>query len=335
VALPASARDDFGTGAEREQVGSAIHALASNAEQLEEHMRGADDRTRSLSHSAAHDARELARTWDAGRRDRTAFLLRVITENCVACHTRLPYQKDSPVAESFVQGEELAALAPEARAGLQMATRRFDDALATIEAILASPESPALLLGPLTDYLVVSIRVKGDYERPRATLERFAARGDLWPALRAEVEGWIEALPQARERAASSSDPEVAHAMLEEAGLRAIPAEDRSGLVQIVAASGILERFVHSAPPGDERLGRAYFELGIIEARIGRNYWVSEAPFLLETSIRIAPASGFAREAYAILERELLAAYEGSDVEELPAEDAARLAELRALIEGG
>jgi hypothetical protein len=72
----------------------------------------------------------------------------------------------------------------------------------------------------------------------------------------------------------------------------------------------------------------------MLEARIGRNYWLTRAAFLLDESIRIAPDQDFAREALAILERELYAAYEGSDVEKLPEQDKARLAELRALTQG-
>jgi hypothetical protein len=70
----------------------------------------------------------------------------------------------------------------------------------------------------------------------------------------------------------------------------------------------------------------------VSEARIGRNYWVTQAPFFLESSIRLAPGEPFARDAYALLESETERAYEGSSVESLPAEDRARLAELRQLI---
>ena len=62
---------------------------------------------------------------------------------------------------------------------------------------------------------------------------------------------------------------------------------------------------------------------------------MTTAPFFLEESIRIAPAEPFAEEALIVLERELFAAYEGSDIEELPDEVEAHLAELRALIDDG
>ena len=61
---------------------------------------------------------------------------------------------------------------------------------------------------------------------------------------------------------------------------------------------------------------------------------MTTAPFFLEESIRIAPVEPFAANALVVLERELFAAYEGSDIEELPEAEEAHLAELRALIEG-
>ena len=77
---------------------------------------------------------------------------------------------------------------------------------------------------------------------------------------------------------------------------------------------------------------QAFYLLGVTEARIGRNYWVTPAPFLLEKAIRLAPGEPFAAEAFALLERETLQAYEGSDWEDLPPEDAKRLEELGRLV---
>jgi hypothetical protein len=47
----------------------------------------------------------------------------------------------------------------------------------------------------------------------------------------------------------------------------------------------------------------------------------------------LAPAGPFAADAFATLEREIFAAYEGSDIEELPEEDAQVLRALRELVD--
>jgi len=317
----------------RIEVASSIATLSRNSGMLEDHVGGKDAQMQFLAQSITTDTHELQRAYQEERFERAAFLLRNLTENCVVCHTRLSSDKDSPVTQGFIDEAVFDGLELEPRATLQIATRQFDSALDTLERLLASSSSPVTMLGPITDYLVVSLRVKRDYERPIATLERFAARPDLWTQLRAEVETWVEALPSLKARAAG--DPEVASAreLLTEARRMVDFPADRRWLAHLIVASDILQRYIDAHAPPDPRLAEAYYLLGIIEARIGRNYWVTPAPFLLETSIRMSDGEDFAADAFALLEQELLMSYEGSDVEEIPAEERAMLDELEALLD--
>ena len=335
-ALPASAGPDpFGDPAQREEILSALETLSDNATLLEGHSARRDEQERFLARSVARDARDVLREYRAGHEPRAAFLLQQITENCVACHTRLPAPKDSPLARGFLEEPALEDLPLEARARLQVATRRFDEALETLEERIASDVHPALLLGAITDYLVVSIRVKGDYERPLATLAGFAERPDLWTRLRRDVERWIEVLPGLRFRA--SGDPDVAKArtLIDEGRALDAMEGDHASLAHLVVASSVLQRYVASNRRQSRALAEAYYLLGVLEAEIGRSYWVTPAPFLLEQAIRIAPDASFALDAFALLEQELLMSYEGADEEALPAEEVARLRELESLLRSG
>lgn len=335
VALPASVNDDtFRDPTQRTRIAAALDVLARNADLLEAHTRRGEAEMRFLARSVARDAREVRRKFARKRYDRAAFLLRQITENCVACHTRLPSPEDSPLGKGFLQEEDLQDLAAEPRASLQIATRRFDDALDTLEDLLGSTEEhPAMLLGPLTDYLVVNIRVKHDFERPVPTLKRFAERPGVWTRLRSDLEKWIAALPSLRARAQNAPTLATARALLDDGRNLELVAGDSSGLVHFIVASSILEEIIANPSTSRRDRAEAYYLRGLIEARIGRNYWVTPAPFLLETSIRLAPGERFARDAYGLLEREILLDYEGSSEEEIPAEESARLAELKALID--
>jgi len=239
------------------------------------------------------------------------------------------------VAGDFVDEGVLASLPPQPRSTLLIATRQFDKALAALEEVLTDPLThPAIMLGPLTDYLVVAIRVLGDYERPIPVLKAFARRKDLWPSLREDVNEWISALPSLQERAARASTVTSARAIIDEGEALDEYGDGQGSLLHFIVASSILERYIEAHPVRNAELGEAYYLRGILETRIGRNYWVTTAPFFLEESIRIAPAAPSAAEAIIVLEREMLAAYEGSDIEQLPAEEEAHLEELRALIEG-
>jgi hypothetical protein len=333
VALPASV-DPSGFGKDRPEVAASLEILARNAARLQKHVRTQDRQMRFLARLVVRDARNTQRHYEEGRLDRSAFVLRQIAENCVVCHTRLPDPEDSPVAAGFVDQGVLASLPPEPRATLLMATRRFDEALAVLGTLLADPLThPAVVLGPLTDYLVVSIRVKQDFVGPAATLEAFAERDDLWPSLRDDVQAWRHWLPDLAARANGKAGVAEARALVEEGDTADAERDGQRGRLHYVVASGILERFIDRHEKPDADLAEAFYWLGILEARIGRNYWVTPAPFLLEEAIRLAPARPFAADALARLESELFAVYEGSDLEQLPAEDRAQLAELRALIE--
>jgi len=335
VALPASTDSEkFSDPEKRPQISAALEILANNAELLERHVQDRDSQMQFLARSVARDALEVRRSYAEGRYERSAYMLRQITENCVLCHTRLPDLDDSPVAAGFVDSEAMKSLPLEPRATLEIATRRFNEALADLEVLLLDPAThPAMMLGPLTDYLVVSIRVKRDFERPQALLEQFGQRKDLWPSLRQDVAQWVDAIPMLQRHAEAPPSVAAARTIVENAEANDRHGDGQAELLDLVVASGILERFIDEHSTRDESLGEAFFLLGTLEARIGRNYWVTPAPFLLEESIRVAPGADFASRAMEVLERELHAAYEGSDTEQLPEEDARRLLELRALID--
>jgi hypothetical protein len=324
---------DFDDAANRAEVAAALDSLANHAALIEKHPDAQDAQMRFLARSLATDSRDLRRFYTEGRYEPAAYLLHRIAENCVVCHTRLLSEDASPQAERFVEADVLIeASSGETRAQLQMATRRFDDALDTLEDLLASREDPAMLLGPLTDYLVVSIRVKGDYERALSGLRRFAARPDLWERLRLDVDAWIAALPELRGRAWAEPDLATARALMEEGHAMGALTEGHAAIAHFVVASSILQRLVAEADSEDRNLAEAYYLLGVTEARIGRNYWVTAAPFMLETAIRLAPEETFADEAFALLELEMSRSYEGSDFEKLLPEDAQLLQELKRLV---
>ena len=332
--LPASNDPErFSDPANRDELLAAFGALTRQTDALGAHVAGQDLRFSYLARNVAGDAANARRAFEKARYERSAFLLSQITENCIVCHSRLPSPGDSPLAEEFMTPEALVDIALERRSALLIATRRFDSALATLEEIFASEESPALMLGPLTDYLTVSIRVKAEFERPARTLRRFLQREDLWRQLRADVETWIVSLGEVGPLLRGAPTLEGGRQLFDRGVAQDLLPGARAGQVSLIAASALLERYCIKQTAESPQLAEAYFLLGVIEARIGRNYWISEAPYFLETAIRMAPNEPFARDAFALLERELLLVFEGADEEEIPAADRRRLAELEALLE--
>ncbi len=336
VVLPLSVNETkFAAPENRVAIEQALAALADNANALASHARGTDPTRPYLGGSLEHDAREALDRYRAGHFAGAAFQIQQATENCVACHTKLHSPGLSPVAVHFVDRSALAGLPLAERARLEVATRQFDAAVASYEKLLASAKvSPGELLTPLVEYLIVEVRVKGEFERAAKTLARFAKRPDLWRHLRADVEGWIRALRELRPLASSAADLATARDVIARArSLARVPA-DTGPLIHYLVASSVLQRFLATTPPPTNRdAAEAYYLLGLAETHVSDTYWVSQADMYLETAIRLAPREPSALEAYLVLEEETVASYTGSQGEQLPASVAQHLEELRALVD--
>jgi hypothetical protein len=334
VLLPLStSAEDLGAPEHRGAVTRALETLAAQADALGQHAGAGDAGRRYLGRNLAEDARNALDRFREERYDSAAFLVQQATENCIACHTKLESRGDSPLAEQFVDQEALARLSPEERARIQIATRQFDAALATLEGILASPEIHAgAMLDPITDYLIVSIRVKGDLERPVPVLERFAKRPDLWVQLRRDVEQWIRDLRELRPLATAPPDLATARKLIQEAYAPTPFVSDRRGLVRYVVASSVLHRAIAAGGLSPAELGEAWYLLGICELQTADGFWVSQADVYLETAIRTAPKAPSAEQAYALLEAETIETYTGSSGAHVPRGLADHLAELRELV---
>ena len=336
VLLPLSVDDaSFRDPARQAEIRNALDELARRARHVGDHVAGDDRRVQFLARSLSRETQEARQRFDEGRFDSAQFLVQRLTDFCVACHTRLPSPGDSPLASNFMSEAALAALPLTERASIQVATRRFDDALSTYETLFASPVvPPAALLTPLYEYLRVSIRVKNDLERPRPVLRKLAARPDLWSNLRGDVEDWLSALD--RHAGESPGRPSIrsARAKLDEAQRRMRFPTDRRGLVQQLLASAELHRYLerHAGQTGP-KMAEAYYLLGLIEARTHFDYLVSESDFYLETAIRMAPKAPVGRQAFELLEEETVLGWTGSGGDHMPAEIRRHLEELRALVE--
>jgi len=262
------------------------------------------------------------------------FFVQQLPDFCVACHSALPSPMDSPLASDFVSDQELAKLSPDRRAVLQVATRRFDDALVSYESVFKSPVvHPAELLQPLTQYLTISIRVKNDLARPIPVLERLAARPDLWRNLHTDVERWIEALKSYASKPVNKPTLESAREPLDEAARIIRFPTDRQVLVHYLVASSRFHRYLEArSNEADRDMAEAYYWLGLIESRIGGSYWISESDFYLETAIRMAPSDPIAKRAFALFEEEAVLGWTGSSGDNMPPEVRNRIEELRALV---
>jgi len=333
--LPASLDEQrFDAPAQREAILAQLTRLAAAGSQLESHGRARDASFDFFARSLARDTAEIRDRFADGRPEEARFLLHELTQDCVACHSRLPSEHDAALGRRLMSEQSVAALPLDERAQLQFATRQFEAAQTTLEALLASPDRSASdldLSGSLDEYLELGLRVRRDPARPAATLERFAARPDVKQRLRERVQRWVASLRELEGRKRAATPLAEAQALLVIAQDRTRFPAERDALVFDLAASGELHRFVDGQPPGPD-VAIAFLELGRIESRVGRSYWLSQADVYFETSIRMAPGEPSAPVALAELEDFLTSGYTGSGGRQVPADVQQRLAALRELV---
>jgi hypothetical protein len=315
------------------KIRAALLALADAAHGLDGHGRGFDPGGRYLARSLERDARRALEHFEQRRYDSAEFFVGQLAESCIGCHSRLPSPGDAPLARGFAARADVTRMDPLERARLEVATRQFDAALGTLEKVFASQDvAPYELLGPVTDYLTLCVRVVEDPARPVPVLQRLARRPDLWSALRSDVEAWARFLPELAARDLSGDPVEQARELIGEGRQLILFPSDRRALVHYLYASKLLHAYVSKQREPGPELARAYYLLGVAESRIGPNFWISQAEFYLETAVRMSPGTEIGREAYALLEEETLSGYTGSGGLQLPDDVESHLRELRELM---
>lgn len=321
--------------ANRQAIQQALEQLSKNASALDQHTQGWQPSSAVVRRSLVEDSRSALERYQAGQYRASRFSLNLLTENCFGCHSKLPQAKRSVLGKAFVEDPAIRELAPDQQAQLAVVTRQFDKALAIYESMFKSaslkPQEIALR-GAFEDYLKISIRVYGNFDRPLRTFEAMAQRPDLPRFLVSRLRDWIASLEFLRKHAPKGDDLDRARSLIRKAKVEQSYPGSREGLVDLVTASGALQRYLASANPDPAKVVEAYYLLGVAEAFISRSHWLSETEFFLETSIRMDPKAPTAQKAFEFLEEYTLLGYSGSSGTHIPANVRATLDELRDLI---
>jgi len=334
----------------RAAVLESLERLDRAASILERHGREREAGFDELALSLGRDLREARNHYALGDYSEARFFLAGSLQNCVSCHVRLPSARSFSMANELTDQIEIQALDPRERAWLLVTVRRFDEALTVWEALMLDPEISAGQLdatGVLVDYLNVTLRVRMDAARAKRTLAQFEKRGDLPVYLARRVGTWRNALGSLdmNELAASkTASVERGARLAREGGELAQGPYGRDGLIQDLAAASQLVRFLEAERlemqketrnrTATERIdsSRAYYWLGVVEARSLDGFWVNQSERHFEAAIRSDPRGPFAARAYAQLEETQVLGFGGASGEHLPADIWTNLKELRELM---
>lgn len=328
---------DFSDSKNKVLIESNLKAISDQADTLKKHGQNKDAGFAFYSFSLAKDAQDAYRHYKRGRFNEAQYIVRNITENCIACHSRIPSKSDSNLAKgSFMERVEISKLPIEEKALLLVATRQFDTALDTYETMLLDrnfPKGQVVLLNPFLEYLTVAIRVKNEPERARKTLNAMLENQKLPSLVRQDMVNWTKSLSDLK-TVTDTKKPilDQAKAYMDRAKRVMEFPLDRGGVVYYIQASTLLRQFLDENPKDKIKQGEAYYLLGMTELLAGRSYWLSQADVFFEASIRAAPEQAFAKKAYALLEENVMLEYSGSSGTHIPNEVDERLKELRKLL---
>ncbi len=324
----------FQDPAHRQDILEALRVLAQQAGQLETHGQNGPQSFDFLRRSLRQNAQDAGQRYAQGQYQRARFLLQGLTENCFACHSRLPNLQPFDLGKRFLAATPLESLPVRQRIKLEVATRQFDTALTTCEALVRSPGLTAAdiwLTSVFEDYLTLIIRVRNDFPRAITTFEAFLQRPDIPASVRAQLVHWVDALKELGSHGPTTDALSRARALIETGQLRNRFPADQQGLVHFVVASSLLHRSLTAPPTDKSTLAETYYLLGIAESYIARTSWLSETAFFLETAIRLDPTSAVAAKAYDVLNAYILTQYTGSSGLHVPSEVEDHLEELRRL----
>lgn len=326
--------EQFQAPEQRQHIHAALQALAQHADQLDTHGQEVPQSFGFLRRALARSAHDAAERYAQGHYPQARFLLQGLTEHCFACHARLPNPQQFALGERFLAAINVERLPVPQRLKLAVATRQFDTAITMGETLLRSPDITAAdiwLTGVFADYLKLIMRVRHDLPRAVAVLSQFLQRPDVPAALRDQLQSWINALTALQSHSPGGDVLAQARALIETGQRRNRFPADQQGFVHFVVASGLLHRWLTTQPTPTPALAEAYYLLGIAEISISRTSWLSEAPFFLETAIRLAPTSAVAAQAYDVLNTYILTEYTGSQGTRVPLDILEYLDELRRL----
>jgi hypothetical protein len=351
VLIPLSFSEDRWRAREnQEKVLAALARLENAAVVLEQHGRDREEGFDELALNLGRDFYRSLEHYRRGEYEESRFFLAGSLQTCMACHVRLPSDQSFPFATELTDRAELAELDPEERAWLLVTVRRFDEALSIWEGMLADPKiAPAQLDGggALGDYLNVAIRVRGDLARARTALDKFAQRGDLPIYLARRVRDWRSALGELDPKnfgASGKPSFELGEKLAEGTGGSALGPYGRDRFIQDLAAASQLVQWLEQDRLSRKgvtrnltekergRRARAYYWLGVVEARSLDGFWNNLSERHLEAAIRVDPKGPMAEPAYSLLEETQVLGFGGSSGVHLPPDVWTLLKELRELM---
>ncbi len=311
-----------------------LNLIAEHAKLINQ-IAGKDEKGHAfLSTQLERNARQAALKFRDGYQDQAHFFVEELYDTCLSCHTSRTSSADSQFTMDFTKDVNMEALGTFGKAKFLSLSRQFEKALDEYERIFASNElslEELLHFDPFVDYLVLAVRVKSEPDRVIKTFAEISKK-PLPGMIKRDLEVWIAALKKIKGVKKNQTSLQYARTLLKDAKAVMEYPRDRGGIVYYIFASKYLKESLEQGKLNPKDRAETYYELGICELGIGEPFLATESGMYLEEAIRLAPKASFARKAFGLYEENLLYGYTGSSGTSLPADERAKLDELRKMV---
>jgi len=311
-----------------------LKSLSVNAQSVESHIANIGDLYGYAASRLKEDANEAYALYKRKKYNQVKFILRHITEDCIACHSKASSPRSAAGVKSFIAKLEKTGIAPLELAHYLTAARQFKRARNIYEAELKKSKSLQKTLDSdaMLNYLLINIRIFKDLIRPLALLKIIKPKKALSGQNKDIYNTWVKDLKAAQKHNYLNSKNKLVTAekiIGNENDL--VVASDKKHLINYIIASTLLNQL--STQSQDPKvLNKSYYLLGLIVEQVESSLFVSETDYYLEKSITLDPGSKVSKKALQRLKDYVEFGYSGSSGTHIPDAIQKRIKELEEIV---
>ncbi len=297
-----------------------LKKLSIYASSMEDHINNIGDLYGYAASRLKEDAKEAYDLYKKRKFGSVKFILRHITEDCIACHSKVGDPKSTAGVNSFIDKIEKSAATPLELAHYLTAARQFKRARDIYESELKknAPLQKVIESDAMLNYLLINIRIFKDFKRPLALLQSKKLPKHYTKQTKEILESWISQLKLAQKRNYFKTTNKLATAEKLIGKIDELTAvTEKNNLINYIIASTLLNQLsTQSSDP--VVLNKAYYLLGLIVEQMESSLFVSETGYYLEKSITSAPGTEVSKKALIRLNEYINFSYSGSGGTHIP-----------------
>lgn len=333
-------REEFTDSKNRNQIKELVTEYSRSVQHVPEHMGkkllGDDPLVKYYLDNLKDGGQQGLRAFNEGQFDYSRNILKDSMGACFNCHTTTQLGPENTFSTGRL--DTAFRIYPTEKADYYVATRQYDQAINVLESVLEKPElladQPHEQMLAMKKYLALMVRVRKEPTRTADTIGKYLKNGNPPYFVATEAEAWMKSLRKwAGEKKKQPKPLQKAKELLRQAS-RSQSGGYQAGYVENLRATSLLNDALKETKKAGEKaeiyrmLGDSYdivSDLGMWD--------LPEAYY--EACVRTAPKSTVAQTCYRNYERAIVMGFSGSAGIFIPAEERAKMRDLKDIAQTG